>query len=126
MFDIIFDTVGSCLSSDTVGYGKGCKMVSSSFRCLVAARGSGDLMETKWRPSLWHATISMFTCPCLRDSCMYRGECTEVTIIAYSCACLHIYKVYIKQAGLEFQHTQGLFKIPTISTYAKIPYISCS
>ncbi len=37
----------------------------------------------------------------------------------------HIYKVYIKQAGLEFQHTQGLFKTPIISTYAKITYISC-
>ena len=30
-----FDTVDLCLSCDTVGHGKGCKTVSSSFRCLA-------------------------------------------------------------------------------------------
>ncbi len=35
LFDIIFDTGGLCLSCDTAGHGKGCKMVSSSFRCLA-------------------------------------------------------------------------------------------
>ncbi len=35
LFDIIFDTVGLCLSRDTAGHGKGCKTVSSSFRCLA-------------------------------------------------------------------------------------------
>ncbi len=35
LFDIIFDTVGLCLSRDTVGHGKGCNTVGSSFRCLA-------------------------------------------------------------------------------------------
>ncbi len=40
----------------------------------------------------------------------------------------HPYQMYIitvGQAGLEFQYTQVQFKIPIISAYAKIPYISC-
>ncbi len=35
LFDVIFDTVGLCLSCDTAGHGKGYKTVSSSFRCLA-------------------------------------------------------------------------------------------
>ncbi len=35
LFDIIFDTVGLCLSCDTASHGKGCRTVSSSSRCLA-------------------------------------------------------------------------------------------
>ena len=34
-----------------------------------------------------------------------------------------MYTITINLAGLEFQYTQGHFKIPIISTYGKIHYI---
>ena len=36
-----------------------------------------------------------------------------------------MYIITVKRAGLEFQYTQGHFKIPIISTYAKVLFISC-
>ncbi len=46
--------------------------------------------------------------------------------VATTCICpsskLHMYKFTIKQAGLEFQYTQGHFKISILSTYANVRY----
>ena len=38
---------------------------------------------------------------------------------------MQMYVITVKQAGLQFQHTQDHSKIPIVSPYAKILYISC-
>ncbi len=55
LFDIIFDTVGLCLSCDTACHGKGCKTVSSSFRCLAVY-----MILAIYRKSLQHPTYNMW------------------------------------------------------------------
>ena len=37
-----------------------------------------------------------------------------------------MYIITVKQAGLEFQYTQGQFKIPNVSAFYKNFYINCS